>query len=114
VDATGLRYCLAGGTGRGMTREHWRTADGSSETIQLPQAFGGAGRSALGCRPLPARSSQNGAPWCWLRSLDATVADSSDANPLNVTTIASRADECDIQRVNPAASAPPRWLERLR
>ncbi|MDQ6650347.1 MAG: histidinol-phosphate transaminase [Actinomycetota bacterium] len=51
-EATALRAGLAGYLGRGLTTEQVWAANGSNEVIQqLLQAFGGAGRTALGFEP---------------------------------------------------------------
>jgi histidinol-phosphate aminotransferase len=51
-DATGLRDDLARYLGHGLTRDEVWAANGSNEVIQqLLQAFGGAGRTALGFEP---------------------------------------------------------------
>ena len=49
---TGLRRALAGYLGHGLTADHVWAGNGSNEILQqILQAFGGAGRTALGFTP---------------------------------------------------------------
>lgn len=82
-DATALRAGLAGYLGHGLTADHTWAANGSNEILQqVLQAFGGAGRTALGFTPSysmhPLIAAGTGTGWVdGMREGDFTV----DAGP---------------------------------
>ncbi len=78
-DATALRTDLAAYLGHGLTAEHTWAANGSNEVLQqVLQAFGGAGRTALGFTPSysmhPIIAAGTGTAWLdGMRDGDFTV-----------------------------------------